>query len=306
MVEIVLQGGLGNQMHQFAFGLAQSKILKAKLTLNTALLGKSAKLGVTFRDFELECFPLIKFQINNRQISLRNRDEFLYRGLKRGFIGDFFRFINNLSDVNIIQENSTSPFSFINFSNRRNVFIGYWQSSKYFENISEEIYDYFKQPKEFVDLKQEFSFSDLGESINVHVRRADYLTNIKARNFHGPLSLEYYFDSIEILRDKNYSNMPVVFFSDDPIWCQNAFKTLKNAFYVIPTKVVPVINYLHALSNSRNLILSNSSFSWWAAWLAGYREKNRINVVVPNRWFLNQGIDDSNIIEDHWIKSTIR
>ena len=306
MVEIVLQGGLGNQMHQFAFGLAQSKVLKGKLTLNTALLGKSAKLGVTTREFELECFPLIKFQINNRQICRRTHDELLYRSLKGGFTSDLYKFVNKISDVNVIQENSISSFSSIDFSKRRNKFIGYWQSSKYFEGINGEIYDYFKQPNKFVDLNQEFSFFDLGDSINVHVRRTDYLTNIKARNFHGPLSLEYYFDSIGILRDMNYPSMPVVFFSDDPIWCQNAFKSLKNAFYIIPKKVVPVINYLHALSNSRNLVLSNSSFSWWAAWLAGYREKNEVNVVVPNRWFLNPGIDDSKIIENHWLISKVR
>src|SRR5687767_9003583 len=56
MIIIKIQGGLGNQMFQFAFGTVLSRKQNSPLYLDTSFLTKSIP-GITPRHFELDWFP---------------------------------------------------------------------------------------------------------------------------------------------------------------------------------------------------------------------------------------------------------
>lgn len=94
---------------------------------------------------------------------------------------------------------------------------------------------------------------------------------------------------------KYFDGLPCFITSDDIEWCKNNLN-LKNAIYVDETDEL----CLRAISLCKHHILSNSTFSWWSAWLE--EQEDSKNIVV-DRWFNpKSNLDDSMIVPDRWIR----
>jgi hypothetical protein len=106
-------------------------------------------------------------------------------------------------------------------------------------------------------------------------------------------TIEYYNKSIEHLKD--ITDLFIVF-SDDIEWCKNNIKS-ENIIYIQDEKDYIEI-YLMSLCD--NNIISNSSFSWWGAWLN--RNENKI-VIGPKIWFGSEiQHNTSDILPEKWVK----
>jgi hypothetical protein len=82
-------------------------------------------------------------------------------------------------------------------------------------------------------------------------------------------------------------------FSDDLPWCQS-LDFLEGATFVEEPDASAA---LHLMSQFRYYILSNSSFSWWGAWLG----EKAVYVIAPDRWFGPTGpADFQDIYERTW------
>jgi hypothetical protein len=152
--------------------------------------------------------------------------------------------------------------------------VGYWQSEKYFDHIADTIRQEFKLPKAT-------GISD--DMVAVTVRRGDYLT---LPDVFAQLDESYYGEA-----RKNFPEGFFVVFSDDPVWCA---ENLEWADLVMPCS--NPVQDMALLSSFKNHIIANSSYGWWGAWLA-----NGNKVIAPKKWFTN-GLDDSDLIPDRWIK----
>ena len=178
-----------------------------------------------------------------------------------------FHVTNNVAET--IQERQHS-FQEITKSG---MMVGYWQSEKYFDFVEDEIRKEFYLPK-----------SEMNENmVAVTVRRGDYLS---LPDVFAQLDEDYYGEA-----RKAFPKGVFVVFSDDPVWCQ---ENLEWADFVMPCS--NPVQDLALLSSFKNHIIANSSYGWWGAWLA---KGNR--VVAPKKWFTN-GLDDSDLIPDRWIK----
>lgn len=107
-------------------------------------------------------------------------------------------------------------------------------------------------------------------SAAVHVRRGDYAETWRG---HGMLSREYYLD--------NWPDGPVLVFSDDPKWCADN----------LPGHIVhidPIIDFM-LMRQCQRFVISNSSFAWWAAWLAD------APTVYPSPWFTDLPSGDMHV-----------
>ena len=166
--------------------------------------------------------------------------------------------------------------------------LGYFQSEKYFEKhagIIRELFSIDEETKNLIDEKYGEVLKK--EPIAVHVRRGDYL---KFSDTHPPCSIEYYKKAIETFP----ADSSFLFFSDDIGWCKEMF-TQENFIFVEGNEDL-LDFYLISLCNG--VILSNSSFSWWAAWL---NEADGKQILVPKEWFGKKVEHDTkDLIPSRW------
>ena len=179
---------------------------------------------------------------------------------------------------------------------RINYYIGYWQSEKFFKDISDEIRKDFSFPKftseknlEILKLIKSYN------SVSIHIRRGDYLQN---RGFNGLAPLEYYQKAIEYIKNK-IENPHFFIFSNDIEWCRKNL-SIENSYYIDWNRGEESYRDMQLMSLCKHNIIPNSTFSWWGAWLN--KNPNKI-VIAPEKWFNDcVNIDYSNIVPETWIK----
>ena len=169
-------------------------------------------------------------------------------------------------------------------------FDGYWHSEKYFAHYRKEIIEQFV----FTNARIEKVFNLLRKSsedklVAVHIRRGDYVS----QNNPNIRDEEYYLKAMD--RMKSLLSCPVFcFFSDDMEWVKEKFGKFDGAVFINEDKVLSDIEEFQLMAKCDHFIISNSSFSWWAAWLNQNQEKK---VVVPQFWK-----DKKDMMLEEWIK----
>ena len=113
-------------------------------------------------------------------------------------------------------------------------------------------------------------FTD-NKTIAVHIRRTDYLKYGK-RDISLPM--EYFQNRLDII--ENIDAYKIIFVSDDIECVKSHFRNKDNYIYSLNDEITD----FQIIMNADIAIISNSSFSWWAAFLSG---KNNI-VYAPKNW----------------------
>jgi hypothetical protein len=293
MIIVRLEGGLGNQMFQYALGRMLALKNNTDLKLDLALLRdrtpRRTQSNFVFRNYDLDIFA-IKAQIARRShLPFRYRF-YLFGRFKHRLDALRRRYIHNPAsekafcsfDPSIL---SIGPDAYLE---------GYWQSPKYFKDIDDVIRNDFKLKGPLSEKSQKL-MEEIGScaSLCVNVRRGDFVTS----DFHGTFGKDYYDRGIErILKTQRIEKIYI--FSDDVSWCREHLR------FPFPTVVVDheyagekFGEYLALMSACKHFIIPNSSFAWWAAWLSTDREKL---VIAPNQWFLDTSIDTSDLIPENW------
>ena len=194
-------------------------------------------------------------------------------------------------------------FSYIPIPPGRHNLYGYFQSARYFADVSGEIRTLFDPPtslKEAVAAKHGSLLASINRSVVVHIRRGDYiLGNNKSK--HGILDERYYQTAIAAARTA-VPDCQLLVFSDDLAWCREQPWLQGAAFVDEPSDV----HSLWLMSRFRHFIMSNSTFSWWAVWLSDYK-RDHGHVWAPNKWFGPMGPPDTrDVYESDWIQLPIR
>jgi hypothetical protein len=197
-------------------------------------------------------------------------------------------------------------FSYIPIPPGRHNLHGYFQSARYFADVSGEIRILFDPPtslKEAVVAKHGSLLGSNDErknSVVVHIRRGDYILG-NNKNVHGILDERYYQTAIAAARAA-IPDYQLLVFSDDLTWCREQ-PWLQGAVFVDEPSDV---DSLWLMSQFKNFIMSNSTFSWWAVWLSDYKRDGG-RVWTPNKWFGPMGPPDySDVYESDWIQLPIR
>jgi hypothetical protein len=176
---------------------------------------------------------------------------------------------------------------------------GYWQSEKYFADIAGIIRQEFtvKTPQGGKDKELAEQITSC-ESVSLHIRRGDYVSNSHTNQVHGTCDLDYYFRCVENLT-QTVQNSHFFIFSDDPEWARDNLR-LPNPITLVDHNG-PNKNYedLRLMSQCKHHIIANSSFSWWGAWLNPIEDKL---VFAPKRWFARDNHNLHDFIPNQWIK----
>lgn len=186
-------------------------------------------------------------------------------------------FVNELPSVKpgeyVMIEIPEGDFSGFGFPDWCSIF-GYMQSEKYFAHCKDLIRHY-------------FTLKDRGETqykdcVLIHCRNyAQQYLDIGFTN----MPREYYMEALKYFPDKR-----VIVVTDN---IEEARKTIGQDYkYVSNT---PIEDF-YLMSKAENLIMSNSTFSWWAAWLSGAK------TVVPKDWFPRLPVSTRDVNCDNWIQ----
>tara|TARA_R110000787_G_scaffold184181_4_gene296050 strand:+ start:727 stop:1608 length:882 start_codon:yes stop_codon:yes gene_type:complete len=292
MIIIKLQGGLGNQMFQFALASIIAKKNKSLLKIDTNSFDSNIE-GITPREFELSIFD------NSYKKALFTEIENFQ---KSSFVNKLKKKLG-LNYTKVFRE-SNLRFNDKVLKLKSPIYLeGYFQSYKYFLGEEGYVENIFSFPKGEIEGKNIKFLSDIenNNSTGVHIRRGDYLNDKETQEFHGNCGKEYYSKAIDFFEKQN-EDVTFVFFSDDIEWVKNEFNYLdsKKIFIVGNTGENNWID-LFLMSSCSHQIIANSSFSWWSAWLN--KNKNK-KVIAPKNWFANEKAnkDANDLIPSSWIR----
>ena len=147
--------------------------------------------------------------------------------------------------------------------------LGFFQSDKWFKHIDDEIREDFTFKPEIYDVAKNIRDSFSEKSISIHIRRTDFVTN----GNHVSQKMDYYEEALTLVpQDAN-----VLIFSDEPEWCKHQDLFSGDRFLVSEVNDPYIDLCLMTLCDYH--IMANSTFSWWAAYLA----KSKM-VIAPKTW----------------------
>lgn len=169
---------------------------------------------------------------------------------------------------------------------------GFWQSYKYFDPISSILQNELCYTGHNLSTKTIKAIDDIKQSnsIAIHIRLTDYL---KKQNSHfiNLSKTNYYTKAIEKI-SKEFGNIKFYIFSDDIYWVQRNTK-FQNAVYVDWNSGCDCYQDMIMMSYCSGIIMANSTFSWWGAWLNPL--KKRKYVICPFQWYNKKFVDGREI-----------
>lgn len=287
MLIMKYNGGLGNQMFQFA----------AAATL-------AVKLGVEF-GFDMSFFShsyARAYQMDIFQFDSRESHDLravLYWPFRRVFKSTSFL------GLNIYKENS------FNYEERfesikNDTFIeGFFQSAKYIDEALIKKYFTFKTPPSGQNLSIISSMMEQN-CVSLHIRRGDYVSKKRYANIYNHLELSHYEAAMEymsqLLKD------PVFYiFSDDIDWARENLNFNNCPICRDKTARLEFVSHncgsnswedLRLMSHCKHNIIANSSFSYWGAYLGDNKDKI---VIAPEKWFADPNKTTIDTYPKNWI-----
>lgn len=292
MIVTQLTGGLGNQMFQYALGRALSLKHGTGLLFDTRPFDYQ-QYSDTKRSYELYVFDLPGRVANESELKkwgIPNRFKVLInRYLKLG-LDPYPKYYLKERGHRFQREILMCPDN--------HYLSGFWQSEKYFKRIrSTIITDFEGREKKISRLNKSLADRiNSTESVSIHVRRTDYVTNSSAKVYHGVCSIQYYKKAMNHVEKK--VKKPVYFvFSDDPVWAKDNIKSRHKTIYISHNRGREAHEDIRLMSQCQHNIIANSSFSWWGAWLN--QNKDKI-VIAPKKWFADKSVDSSDLIPEKW------
>lgn len=252
MIVVKLEGRLGNQLFQYAFAYATAKKLNTWFYLD-----KSIEPLLLSRYFNIER-DFCTFLDDNIFSITGFKNLFSYYARR-----NYYNLLSKLLFLKQITFSDKLPPA-EQLNNLKNGFIysGFFQSEHYFINESEAL-------RKLYTIKRKYyqSFKDIfntlpkaSKYVTVHVRRGDYVDLALA------IQPAYYHAAVNHIHSaENF----YIFVSDDTDYVEREFAYLQNK-YISKSDTITDMQFL---IHSDICIISNSTFSWWGAWLNGKPQK---------------------------------
>lgn len=284
-VTVLLRGGLGNQLFQYAAGYAKSVALDVPLLLDTVLLPRAeVSLGGVRRWTEqISAFAHAgSFIDSSKGSAARKRLRQSTAGWQRQIGDSRLGFLNG---KNVYAHETRNDTTELRAMTSRAVINSYCYSPAFFGDVTVPIIEQVTALAHpgvwYLETKQQM---DELLPVALHVRWGDFLN---LTHVYGSISAAYYRRGVELVNALAASGRPVWLFSDDPDGASAFLAPHIEISRVVapPPESCPLENLL-LLSGSSALVAANSSFSWWAALLS---QRPGRPVVFPRPLFAPTG-----------------
>lgn len=289
-VTVRLCSGLGNQLFQFACGLAEARRRGAALAFDTTWYPIVAKIHRPVRHLRLQ------------ELGLPVHESF--NGWRRWMIGfaaaAFDRtgrgraFLQRAGRMALVQE--AQPLrqqSWEDNEHSQHIYLnGYWQTSNHFLSVSDELQRTIRSHQLVSSGAQNLMLRIAQHKSGfIHIRRGDYTTLVGEA---GLLPVEYYRDAVEAVGGSGWHWF---LFSEDEEWSRHNLKFLSSWELVSYDSKNRDIEDLLLMASCQAGIIANSSYSWWGAALG---ERAGRSVVAPDRYWNCANSDVRNWILPGW------
>lgn len=280
---VALEGGLGNQMFQYAAGRALSLRMGKPLALDLRPLLRQGQRAYGLGAFRLGGATLIT------------------EGTPAVRAGKFRRWLRKLAGGERTFREAGFPYDeTIRQVNAPARLEGYYQSERYFADVAEVIRADFTPPAEESGRLDALASRLLppGPKLSLHIRRGDY-TNPATMAVHGLMGPDYYARARRLVTERIGPSTACVF-TDDPAWVRANLELPADSIFV-SEHTGSAIEDLMLMSRCTHHVTANSSFSWWGAWLNPNADKV---VVTPARWFQPaSGLDTRDLRPTGWLQA---
>lgn len=272
-------GGLGNQLFTYVLGLENATRLQTELHVDLFNF-----VNYEWHDYELGSFK--------SSISGELERSFLNRTLDRLPGHRYFP-----RRQFALEDNELFASKFLKVPDGTRL-RGYFQSWKYFESvgnvIQSELWDLVSPSKAFLEKKVELESG--APWIAVHVRLGNYQTLPSM----GLAGRAYYRRAVKLLRDLGHHE-PIMVFTDSPevIGEMGLFGDIEDWMIFQGDPALTPLETLLLMSLADHLVIGNSTFSWWAAWLG--RDVAGRKVIYPRPWLDRFPRDDRDLPMPEWI-----
>lgn len=291
MIILRLSGGLGNQMFQYAAGLALARRHGAELRFDLEWFEANRLhqgLELT-RVFGLQ-LPVAS-PLDRRKVLGWFANPMLRRIFSR-------RQLAFLRPSRLVVEPHFHYWQ--RFENLpANVYLdGYWQSERYFAPIADEIRRTFQffpsMDARSSDLAQKMAAET---SVSLHVRRGDFFREQRVSRVHGVDLAGYYKKAVQALIER-LAKPRFYIFSDEPKWVRQHLDIACASTIVDHNSGADSYRDMQLMSLCKHHIIANSTFSWWGAWLNPNPDKI---VIAPRQWFNVSCFDTRDLYPPNWL-----
>lgn len=284
-VIIRFNGGLGNQMFQWAFGRMLEETNDADVSFDMSYFAKSYA-----RPYQLDIFNVEPNFVQGTLLKLKLAIIWAFRKSleSKKFFG-----------TTLISERKFNFDPHLGKITDNTYVEGFFQSDLYFNTIEEKLRKDFKFIKSMSE-KSKYTAERIRShnSISLHIRRGDYVQKKRYQDAYAICSLDYYARGVEYIAQR-YPEPVLFIFSDDINWVKQNLKLPYKMVFVTHNTGKTSYEDMWLMSLCTNNIIANSSFSWWGAWLNNNKEKI---VIAPKKWFNDDNIIQTDVIPSNWIR----
>ena len=182
-------------------------------------------------------------------------------------------------------------------------YFGYWQHPGYIEPIEKAVRDDFQPRQPLAGAVRQLADEMAGQqSVSVHVRSyldvgRDGRVIPEAQAHHGTCTPDFYRRAVDFVRDGKETVCYV--FADNVDWARSRLDLPVPCRYVADLVRCTDAEEMLLMAACRDHVISNSTFSWWGAWLG--RNPRKV-VVAPTIWIRNLPADAVDICPREWVR----
>jgi hypothetical protein len=280
-ITVRLCSGLGNQLFQFACGLAQSRRWQASLRFDSTWYNLVARIHSPLRHLRLQRLGL---PVNEA-----------FHGWRRWMVGvaaaAFDRtgrgrsILERIGRMAVIQEKQTlQRQKWTDQAPAKRVYLnGYWQTADHFLAVRDEMQGMIRPTAQLSSGAQDWKSRIAGRRTGfIHVRRGDYTTLVGDA---GLLPLTYYKEAIKSFQTTEWHWLV---FSEDEEWAQHNMRFIPSWELVTYQSENRDVEDLQLMALCHAGIIANSSYSWWGAALGDGPGRP---ICAPNKYWNRVGAD---------------
>lgn len=288
---VMLSGGIGNQLFQYAFARALFSRGRSEVMLDPSWLA-SHQRGVTRRALKLGKFNITLPFAQSEDMHRAGIPDIAREDLAGKVRRKLFTWRERLRPAEAKKKIFETKFRYMPSAlevGHDAYFAGNWVCPKYFEDIRTELLAELTLHEHFSSEGAQAATEIAGAgdtAVALHVRRGDFL---KYEKF-AECPPSYYESALAYLREK-LGSVSLFVFSDDPEYVKTHIK-LGDRVTFVSGRGIPDYEELILMSCCRHAIIANSTFSWWGAWLNANPDKI---IVAPEHW-MTGGIDVSDYV----------